>query len=38
MIHKRFILKEITFNASFVSFDSLRRFEDYTGLQGVSIG
>jgi hypothetical protein len=38
MIHKRFILKDITFNASFISFETLRHFEDYTGLEGVSIG
>jgi len=38
MIHKRFVLKEITFNVSFVSFETLRDFENYTGLQGVSIG
>jgi len=38
MIHKRFVIKDCSFIVSFVSFDSLRHFEKYTGLEGVSIG
>ena len=38
MIYKKFIAKDIVFICSFSSFDSLREFEEYTHLKGVSIG
>lgn len=38
MIVKRFVLKDCEFVVSFASFDSLRFFEKYTGLEGSSIG
>jgi hypothetical protein len=38
MIIKRFELKEQSIIIRFYSFDSLRKFEKETGLQGVSIG
>lgn len=38
MIHKKFFAKDVVFIASFISFESLREFEEYTGLKGMSIG
>jgi len=38
MIHKRFIVEGYVFVCSFVSFESLREFERYTGLEGVRVG
>lgn len=38
MIMKRFVAKDVSFVVSFVSYDSLRFFEQYTGLKGFSHG
>lgn len=37
MIYKKFFARDIVFIASFSSYESLREFEDYTGLKGASI-
>ena len=38
MIHKRFVLKDVSFFVSFVSLESSKHFEEYTGLTGVNVG